>query len=216
MNHTEIINYLIDKYNYQSYLEIGVTNGYNFDNIICPYKDSCDIVDQDELIGTKYDITYLMTSDEMFANMPINHKYDIIFIDGLHDEEYVDRDIINSLKHLNPGGIICVHDTITRKADYQNSYESLKIGAEWNGNVWKSITKLQDQNIEFYTIRNNDYGLTIIKYKENPHALVVPNYKTKVRYEYVFNDTNDFNTCITEQGKYVLHIISVDEFLNKF
>ena len=33
MNHTEIIQYLIDKNNYKTYLEIGVTGGNNF-NVI--------------------------------------------------------------------------------------------------------------------------------------------------------------------------------------
>ena len=59
-----------------------------------------------------YPITYLMPSDEMFANMSINQNYDIIFIDGMHSEDYLDRDIINSLKHLNPNGLILCHDVL--------------------------------------------------------------------------------------------------------
>jgi hypothetical protein len=40
-----------------------------------------------------------MTSDEFFE---INKStYDIIFIDGLHIDEQVERDIINGLKILN-------------------------------------------------------------------------------------------------------------------
>ena len=205
MTHNEIINYIIQKKNYKSYLEIGTEYGYNFDEINIEFKECCDID------NTKHKITYHMTSDEMFANMSLDKKYDIIFIDGMHDEEYVDRDIINSLKHLNKNGIVCVHDVIPSAAEMQVKSEVFKFGDCWTGDVWKSITKLQDNNLEFYTINNNEFGLTIIKYKENPHGLTIPQYKSSIRYNYVFNDTYSFDTCITEQGKYVLHIINEDQ-----
>ena len=206
MNHTETLNYIIQKKNYNSYLEIGTEYGINFDNININFKECCDID------NSHYDkITYSMSSDEMFAKMDINQKYDIIFIDGMHDEEFVDRDIINSLKHLNPGGMVCVHDVIPYASELQVKYECFHGGA-WTGDVWKSITKLQNNNLEFYTICNDeDFGLTVIKYKENPYSLIVPQYKSNIRYEYVFNDTFSFDTCISKQGKYVLHCISEDE-----
>ena len=38
-------------------------------------------------------VTYKMTSDEFFAAHG-EKRYDLIFIDGLHHAEYVERDII--------------------------------------------------------------------------------------------------------------------------
>ena len=64
-----------------------------------------------------------MTSDEMFAQMDENKKYDLIFIDGMHTSEYCDRDMTNSFKHLNKDGIICVHDTIPRSKEANLSYD---------------------------------------------------------------------------------------------
>ena len=222
MNHTEIIQYLIDKNNYKTYLEIGVTGGNNFNIIRCNEKESCDVVTEDERANTNYEgnITYLMTSDEMFAKMPTDKKYDIIFIDGLHDEEYVDRDIINSLKHLNKYGVICVHDTLPyydiAQTDYNIYFNHKDEVVIWNGTTWKAITKLQDNNIEFYTVDNGDFGLTIIKYKDNPQQLQPPTYLSKLRYEYVFNHTYDNNTNITNQGKFILHVITEEQFKELF
>ncbi len=57
------------------------------------------------------EINYEMTSNEFFALEKIqNKKYDVIFIDGLHETTQVDIDIQNSLKHLNEGGFILLHD----------------------------------------------------------------------------------------------------------
>lgn len=205
MNHEQLINYIISKKGYKSYLEIGTESGNNFEHINIEDKECCDVV-------KIYDkLTYHMPSDEMFAQMDVNKKYDIIFIDGMHDEEYVDRDIVNSLRHLNPGGIICIHDVLPTCAAYQVTYELYDHNMPWTGNVWKSITKLQDNNLEFYTVVNNDWGLTIIKYKDNPHALRVPLYNSKIRYDYIFNNTGNYETCLTNQGRYVLHAISEDQ-----
>jgi predicted O-methyltransferase YrrM len=51
-------------------------------------------------------VTLRMTSDEFFAANQFT--FDIVFIDGLHDQ--VAKDIENSLRVLNPGGIIVMHD----------------------------------------------------------------------------------------------------------
>lgn len=212
MNHLEVINKLIEKYNYKSYLEIGIYDGDNFSKVNIENKESNDI-SSDKLVYVDK-LTYEMTSDEMFSKMPLDKKYDIIFIDGMHDEQFVDRDIINSLKHLNKGGVICVHDVIPKNRRAQENYYDRGYiqKDEWNGDVWKSITKLQDQNIEFYTLRNYDYGLTIIKYRDNFYDLTVPNYLSKLKYDYLFNDTNDFNTCLKMQGIFVLHVITEEQF----
>ena len=211
MNHLEVINKLIEKYNYKSYLEIGIYDGDNFSKVNIENKESNDISSSNLKYIDK--LTYEMTSDEMFYNMPKNKKYDIIFIDGMHEEQFVDRDIINSMKHLNKGGVICVHDVIPKNRKLQiNFYNKGNFNDEWTGDCWKSITKLQDQNIEFYTLKNYDYGLTIIKYKDNYYDLTIPNYLSNIKYDYLFNDTNDFDTCLKIQGIFALHIINKEQF----
>ena len=218
--HNYYINYLIQKYNYQSYLEIGVLRGNSFDSINCLNKESCDITD--EWWENDYPITYVMSSDEMFARMPIDKKYDCIFCDGYHSEEYLYRDIINSLKHLNKGGMVLCHDVVPKTV--QNTMElPLSEISSWTGSCWKALTKLQEQNIEYYTLLNKDFGLGIILYKDNPQQLYLSTEKSKLEYSYVFGDnhikfSDDINYLpnITNQGKYAMHLITEEEFFNMF
>ena len=92
MNRVSIINSLIEKNNYKTYLEIGVRNPDDcLNHINCELKHGVD-----PGVEGNYPVTFNMTSDEFFE---INKStYDIIFIDGLHIDEQVERDIINGLK----------------------------------------------------------------------------------------------------------------------
>lgn len=211
--HLNILNFIINTFGYKSYLEIGVYTGENFLNINCQNKECCDVTDKFLSENSTVDITYLMTSDEMFEQMNKDKKYDLIFIDGMHTEECADKDIINSLKHLNPGGMVCLHDTIVYHEKSQIDLNEYPESGEWNGTTWKSITKLQDQNIEFYTIDNGDYGLTCIFYNPNFESLKVPDYKCNLQYNYVFIDSDNFFDSFTLQGRYILHVIDVDDFI---
>jgi transketolase len=102
MGHEGLISYLISTYDFKSYLEIGVAEGYNFERIECDCKVGVDP-------SNRYPgINYNLKSDDFFK---INSQYfDIVFIDGKHEEQQVIRDVQNSLKFLNPNGIIVCHD----------------------------------------------------------------------------------------------------------
>ena len=55
---TSVIRYFIQKYNYKSYLEIGIANPKrNFNRIICDEKDGID---------PEGNCNYKMTSDQFF------------------------------------------------------------------------------------------------------------------------------------------------------
>src|SRR3990167_10422572 len=100
MTRNRIIQHLINKHSYKSYLEVGVEYRQTFDKILCRTKVG---------IEPEYDVGVLkMTSDEFFAQN--KDTFDIVFIDGLHEKEQVKRDIENSLKVLNQGGSIVMHD----------------------------------------------------------------------------------------------------------
>lgn len=217
MNKTDIINTIIDAKNYQSYLEIGVNNPkYNYFLINCKYKECVDPLgktvrnDFDESLDTlnfirNYVITYPMTSDEFFRQTPFNKKYDIIFIDGLHLEEQVGRDIINSLKHLNPGGSIVVHDCIPEDYETQLEENISSVGTTWNGSVWKTMPELKKQDIEFFVVDTNDWGCGVIKYKKNPESLYYPD-KSELTYNEVFSKEIIRNS--------ILNIVSQEKFIN--
>ena len=98
-----VINYFIELFNYKKYLELGLQHGLTYNYIDCESKES---VDKE----SKFKPTYVTTTDEFFKSLEKNKKWDAIFIDAYHEKEYVKRDIVNSLKHLNKNGIIFTHD----------------------------------------------------------------------------------------------------------
>jgi hypothetical protein len=171
MDRISILNHLILKYNFKTYLEIGVRNTFEcFDLINCESKDSVDPGFETYINNVKYKLT----SDEFFKQLDFgnldkdsNYKWDVIFIDGLHLSYQVDRDITNSLNHLSENGIIVVHDcnppTLHHAREDYSNYDTPAMGL-WNGTVWKTFYKLRcnSPNLDMCVI-DCDWGVGLIK-----------------------------------------------------
>lgn len=210
MNRTDIINYLIEKNNYKSYLEIGLDNpDSNFKKINCELKHSVDPFFEDDhknnydLNPTQFEyakqyLTHRMTSDEFFDTT--NGTYDIIFIDGLHTQEQVGRDIINSLRRLNNGGKIVVHDCLPPN---ENAQIVPRIQGLWCGDVWKALPELKKQNINFSVVDTN-FGVGVIDYFENPENL-----------KYIEKSTLTWGDFVSKRNE-LLNVISDKDFLKKY
>lgn len=152
MNRAEIINRLIQRYDYKSYLEIGLSNGDCHKQIQCEKKVSVDPEPQ-----AKAD--YIMTSDEFFKQN--KDKFDIVFIDGKHEADFCSRDIENALEVLNEGGTIVCHDM--NPIGFQEQFVP-RAQQRWNGDVWKSFVALRAtrDDLEMYVIAT-DEGCGIIR-----------------------------------------------------
>lgn len=154
MKRSDIINSIIAKNKYQTYLEIGVRKpSDNFEKIKIAKKDGVDPAGN---------CNYPVTSDAFFAGLDAAVKYDIIFIDGLHTEKQVDKDIANSLNHLNAGGTIVMHDCNPPR--YENQVEEYDGKSSWNGTTWKSFAKLRmsDPSLSMYVV-DTDWGVGVIQ-----------------------------------------------------
>ena len=104
----ELLNHLIDTYSFVNYLEIGVFSGECIRAVKAEHKDGVDPGHEGFMVD---EVNYPITSDEFFELINGHDiKYDLIFIDGLHHYEQVKKDIENSLKHIQPNGIIMMHD----------------------------------------------------------------------------------------------------------
>lgn len=150
MSRYDIINNLIKKYGYNSYLEIGVRHFECFNRIDLPIENKSSI-------DPSYDgVTYKLTSDEAFKSMPKEKKWDIIFIDGYHEFNQVFRDIRNSLEHLNDNGSIVCHDMLPPKPDF--------VDIKYCGDGYRAFAKLRmsDENLEMYVV-DVDYGCGVIR-----------------------------------------------------
>ena len=158
----DIINYIIEKNNYNSYLEIGTLYFTNFNKININNKES---IDPAKLSNNTQLYTYNMTSDEAFIEIQKdNKKYDIIFIDGLHYNEQVTRDIKNSLNVLNANGTIILHDCNPPTALHACYPPPDPINRPWNGDCYKSIIKFKYENMNmFVKVVDTDWGVGIIQ-----------------------------------------------------
>jgi hypothetical protein len=180
MDRSEVIQYLINKKKYKRYLEIGVFNGEVFFKTRARYKFAVDPVFR-FVRETKYKMMFnnrsnvnaryfTKTSDQFFkedaARLFSKKKIDICFIDGMHEFDFVLRDTINTLKYLDEGGVIILHDCNPLTAEAEVSYaewEKKGFAGEWNGDVWKIIVYLISMvdDINVFTL-DTDQGLGII------------------------------------------------------
>jgi len=193
MKRRDIINYLIEKYGYKSYLEIGVGNGANFRQIKCEEKHSVD---------PAYAATFKMTSDAFFKKLDPQIMYDIVFIDGCHTKRAVVKDIDNSLKHLNADGIILIHDvnpTSARLAK-KRPKESFSV---WFGDVFKAIMILRSTRSDLIVgVIDTDCGVGFVKPTNKVQALIKIHDLT---YETMDKDR-----------KKTIGLIPIDEFFSRF
>jgi hypothetical protein len=148
----DLIQYLIDKFKYTSYLEIGVRQNENklsIDHINCSEKTGVDIENR----GQKY----VMSSDQFFNTISLTQKYDIIFVDGDHEKNQVYKDILNSLNHLNENGFIVCHDI--------NPLEEFLLAPRYCNNAWEAFAKLRSErtDLEMYSLTLEAPGVGIIR-----------------------------------------------------
>jgi len=141
----------------KSYLEIGICIGDTYRKIKFKKKIGVDPNPTGE--GIKF-TTYKVTSDYFFSNI-CKHYFDVIFIDGLHFADQVEKDINNSLKWLNDGGVILCHDMNPLNEQMQMVPRSQ---ANWNGDCWKAWVKVRslNQNLNMFVI-DADHGCGVIQ-----------------------------------------------------
>lgn len=156
MNRTKIIQHCIDTIQASSYLEIGIDTGTNFKQINCNNKTS---VDPAKGRYRHARPTHMMTSDEFFAQN--EQQFDVILIDGMHEADYVERDINNSIACLNDNGYIVCHDMNPKTEEAQIVPRATGV---WNGDCWKAWVRLRCSNpgLRMFVV-NTDYGCGVIQ-----------------------------------------------------
>ena len=185
----EIIQETINRKNYKSYLEIGCDQDELFSKITIDKKIGVDPASG----GTVRD-----TSDNFFKKN--NTKFDIIFIDGLHEYEQVKKDINNSLIFLNDNGVIFLHDCMPMRFIYQAVPRATGL---WNGDVWKNIVESRTKSeIDTYVV-HADHGIGVILKKSNKKVLnlSINNFKKLKFKDYFYNYKEYLNVVYREDLK---------------
>ena len=185
----EIIQETINRKNYKSYLEIGCDQDELFSKIKIDKKIGVDPASG----GTVRD-----TSDNFFKKN--NERFDIIFIDGLHEYDQVKKDIDNSLLFLNNNGVIFLHDCMPMRFISQAVPRSRN---RWNGDVWKNIVESRTkQEIDTYVV-HADQGVGMILKRPNKKILNLNmnNFKRLKFKDYFYNHKEYLNVVYKEDLK---------------
>jgi hypothetical protein len=180
-----VINKIIKHKKYKKYLEIGCFQDETFNNISADYK-----VGVDPVSGG----TIRKTSDNFFLDN--KDFFDLVFIDGLHRYKQVKKDIFNSLKFINSGGVILLHDCLPLKLRDQMVPRSHE---HWNGDTWKAIVEARTFDyIDTYTILA-DQGIGLIIKRKNRNILKIENNNfIKLKFSDYFNNHKDLMNTVNE------------------
>jgi len=166
---SEVINFLLQYLNRETtYLEIGVRNpADNFDKIKSDTKYSVD----PGIEFKENPVDFKLTSDAFFDQLRngkvLNQevRFDVIFIDGLHLAEQVDRDIANALEFIKEDGFIVLHDCnppTQWHAREEHNYRLSPAGSNWNGTTWKAFVKWRKNESIFSCCIDTDWGVGIL------------------------------------------------------
>ena len=187
----DLIDYLIKKYDYKDYLEIGCDKDQLFSKISLKKKIGVDPYSGGNI---------RKTSDDFFISN--NMTFDLVFIDGLHTYAQVKKDILNSIKFLSHNGMVLVHDCLP---DTMSKQAVPRYKMQWNGDVWKAIVDLrQDPNLDIFTCEI-DQGISVIKKKKNSSVLKLSTEINKLKFKDFYYNHKEF-----------MRVINLNEFKKKF
>jgi hypothetical protein len=150
-NRVALVNFLLSKVGgYDShYLEIGCFNNALFDAVPCRHKVGVDPERGGNFRGT---------SDAFFAQN--DQKFDVIFIDGLHQYHQVHQDAVNAINCIKKGGWIAFHDFLPRNWREQHIPPVQPI---WTGDSWKVGVELANSQGLDFKIFKIDYGVGVMQ-----------------------------------------------------
>jgi hypothetical protein len=170
----DVINFLLSSLNREcTYLEIGVRNpADNFNRIHATTKYSVD----PGLEFKENPVDFVLTSDQFFDQLRAGEvlltdiQFDVIFIDGLHTAEQVDRDIKNALEFIKEDGFIVLHDCnppTESHAREEHDYRLSPAQNAWNGTTWKGFMKWRRNALIYSCTIDTDWGIGIISKTKN-------------------------------------------------
>lgn len=190
-HHTELLNLIAKTINASTYVEIGVCNpAHNFDHINVENKFG---IDPDPKAGANC----RMTSDQFFEFMKRSGAMvDLTWIDGLHYDDQVRRDIENAWQVLRIGGVMAIHDC--NPPTKQTTCIPRGSQREWCGTVYPAIANLAC--FSKFTV-DFDYGCCVVR-KEPGHSLIIRDV------EYTWEQFNDARERL-------LDLISIDEAIQR-
>ncbi len=161
----------------EAYLEVGVAQGLTLEQVQVKLKIGVDPAPQFDTSKIPKGVSFFQEgSDTFFENLESKVRFDLVFLDGLHEWKQTYKDLINALHHCKKTSIILVDDVIPDDElaafpDWDKALE-LKEAAgvtdgRWQGNVFKVLIAVKEFHPEL------DYCVIGERDKvDNPQAIV--------------------------------------------
>ncbi|WP_264050206.1 class I SAM-dependent methyltransferase [Methylobacterium flocculans] len=200
----DFISGIIKKKSARGYLEVGVRDGATLAMIDCPSIG----VDPNfqintNVIGNKSKLhLFQMTSDQFFREHDLskilNSMIDVVFLDGLHQFEFLLRDFINSEKISHRNGLIMLDDCLPANAEMTERYHQVDARVDrdlatwWTGDVWKLLPILKEYrpDLRVTPVDTSPTGNICITNLDPGSDVLSDNYY-KIVDEYINIDMND-------------------------
>ena len=141
------------------YIELGVHEGENFNRVIkhCGRGYAVDVKEMNWIEGKK-STGFVGTTDDFFDTY--GGGADMIFIDACHTYKQVCQDFFNSMRVLNEGGIILLHDIDPESDKLLNPQNC--------GDAYKILDELEELNyFNMVTLPLGKGGISIVTRKND-------------------------------------------------
>lgn len=178
-----------------TYLEIGIRTGRTFRHVRAGLKigvDPCLLSRRHKIVAISTrmqqfrpsrsgELIFQEESDVFFARrkrLLTRRGLSVVLVDGLHECRQAYRDVENSMRYLQPGGTIVMHDcspSVEAAAipDRSRAETLPNFPGYWNGDVWKALVKLRATYRDWHiSVLDTDHGLGLVRRPDNelPHA----------------------------------------------
>ena len=173
-----LINDLISDLNYKSYLELGVSIGESWKLISCENKIG---VDNNINVANEFDGVVHATTDDYFLNN--KDKFDLIYIDALHEKNQVYKDFKNSFNILNDSGVIIFHDV--------NPFDISQTHFNSSGDVFELWIELA-KTYKVYIIKNEYDGDSVGIFIKSENSKFIDIEVKDYTYQFFSENREDF------------------------
>ena len=173
-----LINDLISDLNYKSYLELGVSVGESWKLISCENKIG---VDNNINVANEFDGVVHATTDDYFLNN--KDKFDLIYIDALHEKNQVYKDFKNSFNVLNDSGVIIFHDV--------NPFDISQTHFNSSGDVFELWIELA-KTYKVYIIKNEYDGDSVGIFIKSKNSKFIDIEVKDYTYQFFSENREDF------------------------
>ena len=155
VSYRQYVHAVVTRKSARGYLEIGVRDGETLALIDAPSIGVDPLFNiQMNAIGRKKKMfLFQMTSDDFFREYDprvlLASPIDVVFLDGLHQFEYLLRDFINSEAVCHRDSVIMLDDCLPNNAEMTErtfnpaARENKELANWWTGDVWKVVKILK-------------------------------------------------------------------------